>query len=441
MRIAYVLGGFPTVTETFVTGEILELRRRGFPIDLYALRRTESPVEQPEARTLQHDVTYAPALASRAVLTANLSWLRRAPRRYAGALGVLLRGARRNPVYLLKSLYLFPKAVALADLMQRRATGHVHAHWATYPTTLALVVSELTGVRFSFTAHAWDIDVIRTLLPDKVERAAFVVTCTDDNRGTLMRLVPSAAARIHLNYHGVDLERIDRVPRARRHPEDPPLIVGCGALFERKGFDDLVRACGLLKRRGRRFRAVVIGEGPQRPELEALVRAEGVQDALGFPGAVPHPVALERCAGADVFVLPCRPVRVPLVDPVPIHFLRGIEAWFERDAGLIKDGIPNVLVEAMALGVPVVSTVVSGIPELIEHERTGLLVPPGNAVALADALERVLDSPELGRRLAASAMQDVRARFDRRRAIDALVDVFAAHLGSFPSRTVEAEAA
>jgi glycosyltransferase involved in cell wall biosynthesis len=152
-------------------------------------------------------------------------------------------------------------------------------------------------------------------------------------------------------------------------------------------------------------------------------------------------VALERCAGADVFVLPCRPVRVPLVDPVPIHFLRGIEAWFERDAGLIKDGIPNVLVEAMALGVPVVSTVVSGIPELIEHERTGLLVPPGNAVALADALERVLDSPELGRRLAASAMQDVRARFDRRRAIDALVDVFAAHLGSFPSRTVEAEAA
>src|SRR5688572_2760610 len=299
-RLAYVLGTFPTLTETFVVGEILELRRRGIALDLFALRPTAEPVPSAEAEALRAETTYARALSHPRLLTANATRILTSPARYFRTLGLCLRETWRNPVLLLKTLALFAKAVDLAAEMDRRGVEHVHAHWATYPTAVALAVAELTGRQYSFTAHAWDVSMIRTFLREKVRRALFVVTCTADNQQTLARLLPEEHRRkIHLNYHGITLARFPHVERVSLPAR--PHIVSCGSLFKRKGFADLVEACGLLRARGVAFRCTIIGEGAQRPVLERLVDELGLRGIVQLRGALAPADVAQHYLAADVF--------------------------------------------------------------------------------------------------------------------------------------------
>jgi colanic acid/amylovoran biosynthesis glycosyltransferase len=425
-RLAYVLATFPTLTETFVVGEILELRRRGLTIDLFALRPSAAPVPSPEAEGLRSETTYARPLGDRRLLAANVRRALRQPLRYFGTLAMLVRGTWRNPVHCAKTVALFATAADLAGEMERRGVEHLHAHWATYPTTLALAVGALIGRRYSFTAHAWDVSLIRTFLPEKVRRATFVVTCTAENRQALAALVPAGErAKVRLNYHGISL---DRFPPATR-PAAParPHIVSCGSLFERKGFADLVRACALLQARGVAFHCTLIGDGPQRPILERLVEASGLREHVTLTGALAPTEVARACAGADVFALPCLARSVGAGD-AEADALKALEAWFEGPRSEIKDGIPNVLVEAMATGAAVVASAIAGIPELIEDDVTGVLVPQKDPVALADALAALLADPARRRRLGERAAADVRARFDRRVNVTALTDIFATYL-------------
>lgn len=421
--VACVLSSFPTLTETFVVGEILELRQRGIPILLFALRRSRAGIAQPEAAALTREVTYAAPIAAPRLLRSNAAWLRRHPRRYLGALALLVHGSWRNPIHLLKTLYLFPKAVELADRMLASDARHVHAHWATYPTTVALVVSELTGLPYSFSAHAGDVSLFRTLLADKLHRASFVVACTGELQAELARLLPAhARGKVHLNYHGVVPERFDPA-RGAATAGDVPTIMACGALYERKGFADLVDACAILRNRGRRFHCVLVGDGPQRRLLEARIRDQGLEPHVRLLGAVPQAEVIQRYRESDVFVLPCalRPVR--LWDR-EAGLVKALEAWFEPAGGVIKDGIPNVLVEAMAAGLPVVTTPIAGIPELVRDGSTGLLVPPHDPPRLAEAIDRLLLDPDLRQQLGGRAAAEVRERFDRCRTIVSLADVF-----------------
>lgn len=431
--VAYVLATFPTLTETFVVGEILELRRRGIPISLYALRKSTLTLQQPEAQALVSETYFARRPWSPRLLGANARWAARHPVRYARTLASLSAATWRNPVHLLKTLFLFPQAVEFADRMAAKGVPHVHAHWATYPTTLALAISKLTGLPFSFTAHAWDVSLIRTLLPEKLRAARFVVTCTEENQRELASLLPEPQrAKVHLNYHGITLERF--APAARPPAGDErraPVIVACGTLFERKGLADLVRACGILRTRGRDFRCVIIGDGPQRARLEQLVRDERLDGHVELTGGLPQSEVIGRYAEADIFALPCLARSVRLRDE-EADVLKAIEAWLEPNGNVIKDGIPNVLVEAMAMGIPAVSTSIAGIPELIEPERNGLLVPPRDPERLADALDRLLGDPAWRRRLGEAAAADVRVRFDRRQNTEALVQIFLGALGESP---------
>lgn len=423
--IAYFLATFPTLTETFVVGELLELRQRGMPIVLFALRESQDPIQQPEAQALRAEVNYASPLYSPGLLAANLGAMFRRPTRYLQTLWFLIRGSWRNPIHLLKTLYLFPKAVEFADWVVRRGIGHIHAHWATYPATAALVVSELTGVSYSFTAHAWDVSLIRTLLPEKLRLARFAVTCTRENQLALRALLPNGAEpKIHLNYHGIALERF-AVPRAPSR--GAPVITACGTLFARKGFIDLVQACGILKRRGRRFRCVIIGEGPQRRGLEALIAAEGVKDEVTLTGALPQTEVVRWYSQSYLFVLPCLAWTLRIGHHTGV-LVKALEAWFEGKGSVLKDGIPNALVEAMAMGIPVISTRIAGIPELVRHEENGMLVPPEDPARLAEAMDRLLLDPQLGKRLGERGAADVRARFDRRKNVEALAEIFASHL-------------
>jgi colanic acid/amylovoran biosynthesis glycosyltransferase len=427
-RLAYVLGTFPALTETFIAGEVEALRGVGVTVELFALRWPRRMPPTAPGAALAARTCYSPSLLNGGLWRANGRALRRGPRRYLTTAAAVLASTALNPIYCLKSLAIFLMAAFFAERMREQRIRHVHGHWANYPATAAYVVSRLLDIPFSFTAHAYDATLIRSMLREKIRRAALVVTCTRWNRELLCRLEPAARAKIFLSYHGVTLETLGRGRPAAPHSVQEFQIVSCGSLYPRKGFRDLLQACRILKQRGWKFRCRIIGEGPQRGQLERYLRRHGLRDTVELLGARPHRAAIDYYRTADLFVLPCVTDYLGwselLTDPILV-----LQVGPAIPVRPITDGIPNVLVEAMAMGVPVVSTPVAGIPELIEDGRTGVLVPEGNPTALATAIERLFDDPEQRRRLAAQARQRVLRDFDRSKNINDLVQIFSSSSG------------
>jgi glycosyltransferase involved in cell wall biosynthesis len=275
-------------------------------------------------------------------------------------------------------------------MLRREKVTHMHAHFATAPTLIAMLTHELTGIPYTFTAHARDIyvDTPPELLLAEIQQAAAVVTVSEYNMRYLsaqLGLTPND--KVHCIYNGLDLSIFEyRQPRAS--DGNPPVILSVGRLIEKKGFGDLIASAAILRRRGHRFRVEIVGAGPLLPALEAQVRRLGLKSCVQFLGAQPQETVQLDYRRATLFALPCV-----------------VTADGDRD------GIPTVLLEAMASGTPVVSTEVSGIPELIESGSDGLLVEPNNPALLADALEQLLIDPELRNRLAQAARQKIEERF------------------------------
>jgi glycosyltransferase involved in cell wall biosynthesis len=294
----------------------------------------------------------------------------------------------------------FARAGWLAARLREVGAVHLHAHFAHGPASVAKYASELTGIPFSFTAHAKDIYTTPPeLLQAKLRAARFVVTCTEYNAQHLADLAgPPWASRIHRIYHGVDFDRFR--PGAGGNVErnlEPngarrPVVLSIGRLVEKKGFPYLIEAARILAAGGRPFTVRIVGGGAQRDALEVAIQRARLKGTVELCGAMPQEKLLALYREAAAFVLPC----------------------VVTDNG-DRDGIPNVLVEAMRMGVPVVSTAISGIPELVLHDRTGLLVPPHDAQALADAIAALLDDPERACRLAAQAARHVADAFDLHR--------------------------
>jgi glycosyltransferase involved in cell wall biosynthesis len=278
-------------------------------------------------------------------------------------------------------------------LLRKHGVSHVHAQFAHGPTSVAHFASLLGDIPFSFTGHAKDIYLSPPdLLAVKIAAARFVATCTAHNVAYLRELAaPADRAKIHLVYHGVATERFCPAPGSKDRGKctetaTPIRMIAVGRLVEKKGYSYLIRACALLHQRGCRYTLAIYGSGPQRDELAELIDTFGLGDMVQMQGARRQEELIAIYREADLFVL----------SP---HVLENGD----------RDGIPNVLMEAMSVGLPVVATDVSGIPELIEHDRSGLLVPPCDEVALADALERLLD-PLHGRALCARLGADGRKR-------------------------------
>jgi glycosyltransferase involved in cell wall biosynthesis len=440
--IAFLFPAFPNLHQTFVLWEVLALRRRGIEIALYSIKQPLTDTQQPEGAALQREVTYLPATLAPAVLAANLAMLVRAPRRYLGACTGLVRGwwedrgagrewrsARvsedapdrqltaveylrgrfnRSPLlYLLKSLWLVPGAVWLGRDLQARGINRLHAHWASYSATMALLVHWLFDMPFSFSAHAYDIYLVPRLLGVKVREAEFAVTCARVNAAFLRALGgPAAADRVVVNYHGVSLERFRPQPAPPR--AGLPCVVTCGRLEPYKGHHVLLRAIAALSRPAR---CIVVGEGPQRRRLEQLAQELGIAERVEFTGPLPQSRLAEIYAGADLFAL--------------------ASVVLERSGK--RDVIPNVLAEAMAMQMPVVATDVSGIAELITDGVSGRLVAPNDAAALAAVIDELLADEPQRRRLARGALERVTAIFDREINIEDLAALFRAGVAT-PAR-------
>ncbi|MEX0786575.1 MAG: glycosyltransferase family 4 protein [Dehalococcoidia bacterium] len=406
-EIAYLVRVFPKASETFVANEIVQLEQLGFRIHVYSFEAPEVPVEHECVRQIRAPVSYLPASVREyplATARAHRDLWSRSPARYWRTFRFALRLCVRQRS--LVGLSWFLQAGCMANAVLQTDVSHLHCHFAHGPTSIIQQVAMLTGLPYSFSAHAKDLYTTRRPnLRRKVEGAKFAVTCTRANYDYMRDVAgPEFAGKIAQCYHGVDADKFKPAPTSLR--EEPPLILAAGRLVEKKGFPDLFQACRLLRDRGIAFRCLVVGDGKARAALEQAVQACDVSDVVSLPGAASQEELARLYRQATAFVLPCRVL----------------------DDG-DRDGIPNVILEAMASGLPVVATSVSGIPEAIDSGRSGLLVPERNPEELAGAIELLLRDEALRERLGAEARRRVVRDFDPARNARLLAELFAEQLG------------
>lgn len=386
--VAYIIGTYPLLTTTFIDREIELLRRHGLDVVVTALRRPHGPLS-PDQRALVGDVRYVLPVTVPALLRSHLSFMARRPITYWSTLARLVTRPHRTWRSRCKTVLHFGEGVHVAYLLRSGPQcGHLHAHFVDRAAIVALVAARLLDLSFSATAHANDIYADPVLLPEKLTQARFVATCTEYNATHLASVAGEPAQRtIVCIHHGLDLDRYK--PASGADHGARPVILAVGQLKEKKGFRHLIDACGVLRDRGYDVECHIVGEGPLRAALEAQIDALSLQDTVMLCGALDHADVVERYAAATIFSLPC---------------ITGADGD--------RDGIPNVILEAMAMELPVVSTRHSGIPEAVVDGATGVLVVPGDADGLAAALAGLLDDPETGRAMGRRGRRTVAAKFD-----------------------------
>jgi glycosyltransferase involved in cell wall biosynthesis len=405
-RIAYVMTWFPKLTETFVLYEMLAVEAEGARVEVYPLRRYRGKKLHPEAAAWLGRAHFGPLL-SWPILRANLRFLVRRPLRYGATLGLLLRRNWGSIRYLLGGLLFFPKAVHFAERMAADGVEHVHAHFASHPAAVAWVIHRLAGIPYSFTAHGSDLHRDRHMLAEKVTQAAFVVAISRYNRDVIVRECGAGAtAKVAVIHCGVDTRRFEPAPVNGGRPSRESLEVFCiGTLHEVKGQRYLIEACRRLAARGVPFTCHFVGDGPDQQELMQHAVQAGIADRVRFLGRLTQEEVRAALRRSDVVAAPSVPTRNGR-----------------------REGIPVALMEAMACGVPVVASRISGIPELIEDGTSGLLVEPRDSDGLADALERLRD-PSLSRRLGAAGRLKVEREFDLRASAACLMRRFRGEVG------------
>ncbi len=416
-KVAYIMSRFPKLTETFILYEILALHEQRVAVEIYPLlraRRTEVhpegaswwrklrerftrasglPAMHPEAEPLVQRAHFTPFL-SWPIIRSNLAMFCTRPGKYLGTLGTLIRATLGSPNYLFGGLAIFPKSVHFARLMQEAGISHVHAHFANHPATAAFIIHRLGGIPYSFTAHGADLQVDQHMLREKVAEAEFVVTVSRYNKQLFDEVCGrELGEKVGVIHCGVDTNVFQpRSSSANNHTDEEPLRILCvGTMYEVKGHTYLIEACRLLKQRGVALVCDLVGEGPDREKLAEQVFDSGLAREVRFLGPRTSRDICQLLQQTDISVTPS----------VPTNSGR-------------REGIPVVLMEAMASGVPVISSRISGIPELVDHEQSGLLIPPRDPEALADALQMLYYDPSARTRLGTCGREKVAAEFDLR---------------------------
>jgi glycosyltransferase involved in cell wall biosynthesis len=399
-RVAYVMSRFPKLTETFVVTEIEAVERQGVAVEIFPLLRQPDQFVHPGVAPLVSRAHYLPFL-SLSILLSQVHFLRRRPRAYLGAIATIVQGAWGSWNYLLGGLAILPKAAHMARLMGSYSVDHVHCHFSNHPATAGLIIHRLTGLPFSFTAHGSDLHVDRHLLPVKARDALFVIAISEYNREMIVRECgPAVGPKVEVIHCGIDTDRFRPADAAVAEPGCLRLI-SVGTLNEVKGHGHLIRACARLAAAGVEIRCEIVGDGPDRAAHAALIEELGLSGRVRLAGAMTSDAVAQRLRDADVLVAPS----VPTSDGR-------------------REGIPIVIMEAMASGLAVVASQLSGIPELVEDGRSGLLVPPGDEAAIAEAIERLARDPDLRRRLGSAGRERVEQAFHADRSAARLVELF-----------------
>lgn len=395
--LVVVVNGFPRLSETFVLQELLELERRGVRLSIVALRRPEEDVIQEDLALLRAKVTYLPDLAAKAerlaVRTAHAALL-------LGGRQTYLDGLARTIASQDFSRTNLDRAALLGHHVRRLGSPSMYLHFAHKPATIGRFAALLTGVSYGLSAHAKDIWLTPPReLAAKVRDAEIVLTCTREGRDHLATAAGTATP-VRLVHHGVCTAHTHAAERDRN---PVPVVLAVGRLVPKKGYATLLHAAAGLRDRGTAFRLRIVGEGPEWSRLQRLVHALDLADHVAFLGPLTPAEVTAEMQGADVFALAC-----------------------ERLADGDRDGIPNVILEAMAQGLPIVSTNLLGVAEAVVHGESGLLSEQGDVDALAANLERLITDAKMRTHLGEAARARVSACFDRRRLLPLVGDALAA---------------
>ncbi len=402
--LGMILKGYPRISETFISNEILLLEKLGFTIHLFSMRQPREDFTHTSVKKIRARVDYLPETLIKPLprlLYHNLILASQRPGIYAVALKTAWRRFLRTRKsatikHLLQAGYLANR------LLPASGVTHLHAHFAHSPASVAMFTSQLTGLPFSFTAHAKDIYTSDARqLREKIELSRFVITCTEYNRRHLLKISDGQKTPIHRIYHGIDIDLFAGNYAQPPDPGQPYRILTIARLTAKKGLPTVYRALKLLADRGLEFEHTLIGDGEDRELILQLIKNLELGTASQWLGTQPHHVVLDHYRRADLFVLGC-------------------EVAPNGD----RDGIPNVLMESMAMGVPVVATDVSAIPELVQDGKTGLLSPAGRPDRLAEAMQRMLTDTELRNRVIAAARELVVREFDNGMLIQNLAQVY-----------------
>ena len=412
--IAYISEKFPSLTTTFIYREVLALRAAGFEIETFATWKPALADLSAESTHLVESSHYVFPASPWKFLRAHARFLARHPLRYLRTLFLVLTRPGESPSNRKRTLFHFAEAMILAEVAEQRGIQHIHAHFSINAATLALVISRMLNISFSMTVHN-NIFTDRILLREKLRAARFIISISKFSQDYLLARYADEkiAHKFHIVHCGVSTDAFQPVspgqPASGQSEGERPLIFAASQFAERKGYPVLVEACRILRERGCRFECIIGGDGPQWAEVAQMVEQYELHDYVSLPGRYFQEQLRAYLERADIYVLPC--ITAPSGD---------------------IDGVPVSLMEAMAMELPVISTFVSGIPELVENGESGLLVEEKDAVALADAIQHLLENParraELGRR----ARQKVEAEYNIYANAEQLAEIFKTHLTATP---------
>ena len=397
LRVGYVLKMYPRLSETFIVDELLAVEQAGVDVVVFSLRPPNDGRFHADLASVQALARYVPVTSTDAVMGALLPITAFADG--SARLAKVLEFVERLPPEGVTAAVV--QGLHVAQMAIDEQVDLLHAHFMTVAAHAAYIAHLVTDLPFTVTAHAKDVyrdTVDASLFADVAAAAEAVVTVCDANRTYITERLVDSRARIVRVYNGV---AVDRLQPAAPDERDPGLVVGVGRLVEKKGFDVLLHACRVLLDRGVPVRCVIVGDGNERPRLLDLQRELGLEAVLEFAGAVPRHQALGWIRKAALLAAPC---------------VMGSDGN--------RDALPTVMLEALALGVPVVATPIAGVPEIVEDGCEGLLVPEGDAQALADAIQKLVSDRALCADLGARGRAKAEDIFDRGSTVRELVDVF-----------------
>lgn len=390
-KVAMIFSQFPCYDEVFILREMVELES-SLDLFIFSIKRPRrDPVRHTIGRGLAGKTIYSGLFGDCRVLRENLRLLFSQTGLYLKLIGLVFRLNRSDPEFLIKSLAILPQAVYFARLCRERGVARVHGQWATYPALTALIISRINRIAFSFTGHAHDIYLKTVGLVGKIREADFIITCTGDNRRYLAALDPEIRPeKIRVIYHGVDLAHYQ--PKSEIGGEVAPegagpfRILSVGSLFECKGFEYLIEAGEILRREDFDFRCRIVGGGYLEDRLKKMVEEKGLSGYIEFSGYQAQDEMPRHYRWADLFILPA---------VLKIH-------W----------GIPNVLLESLAVGVPVACTPLPSLGEVIENPPCGFAIPERDPAAIADLVRKVSRDRELLRKYGQAGREKIVEKWD-----------------------------
>jgi len=377
---------FPHLPETFILREMLEMENLGWEIALYPLVVQKQPVSHPAVSKFEARAHRLPFISG-AILFANFSELIRHPIRYFRIFGSVIHGNISSVKFLIRALAVFPKCVLMARLMKKEGIQHIHAHYATHPALAAWIIHQLTGIPYSVTAHAHDIYVEKPMLGTKLRDAAFIVAISQFNRDYITNyLGNSIREKIHVIHCGVNPD--DYSIHQENTSDNIFHVLNIGSLQPYKGQKYLIRGCASLVKQGIPIHCTIIGGGELKDELAALISSLHLEKTVELAGARTQEEVAEMLPRADCYIQPS------IITP----------------SGKME-GIPVSLMEALVCKVPVIATNISGVPELVQDQKTGLLIPPENEEALVTAIQTIYNDRMKASEMAENGRQLVLREF------------------------------